>query len=204
MKLYGSGQSRSFRCLWALEEAALDYEYIQVKFGSSDENGTQSDHYKNVNSQGKVPTLIDQALILTESAAIVNYIGTLAPEKNLIPKDLKLRAKYDEICFFVLSDLEQGLWSNGKHRFALPEAQRIPQMLATASWEFAKAQKALKRMFDGNDFAIGNQFSMADILLAQTISWANRFEFDLDNQFLDYKNRLYQRPACLRALEKVA
>jgi len=104
----------------------------------------------------------------------------------------------------VLSDLEQGLWSNGKHRFALPEAQRIPQMLATASWEFAKAQKALKRMFDGNDFAIGNQFSMADILLAQTISWANRFEFDLDNQFLDYKNRLYQRPACLRALEKVA
>jgi len=79
MKLYGSGQSRSFRCLWALEEAALDYEYIQVKFGSSDENGTQSDHYKNVNSQGKVPTLINEDLILTESAAIVNYIGTLAP-----------------------------------------------------------------------------------------------------------------------------
>ena len=30
IKLYGRGQSRSFRALWALEEAGLDYEYVEV------------------------------------------------------------------------------------------------------------------------------------------------------------------------------
>lgn len=43
MKLYGMGKSRSFRALWALEEARLDYEYISVKFGSAEENGTASE-----------------------------------------------------------------------------------------------------------------------------------------------------------------
>ena len=31
MKLFGMQQSRSFRCLWALEEAGIEYEYIPVK-----------------------------------------------------------------------------------------------------------------------------------------------------------------------------
>ena len=30
MKLYGMQQSRSFRALWALEESALEYDYIPV------------------------------------------------------------------------------------------------------------------------------------------------------------------------------
>jgi len=30
MKLYGMGQSRSFRAFWALEELGLEYEYIAV------------------------------------------------------------------------------------------------------------------------------------------------------------------------------
>lgn len=203
MKLYGFGRSRSFRCVWALEEAQLQYEYCPVSFGSSEAGGTQSDDYRDINSQGKVPTLVDGDLVLTESAAIVNYIARKVPEKHLIPDTDPQLSKYDEMCFFILSDLEQGLWSNGKHRFALPEAQRIPQMLETASWEFAKAQKALTKLFTGNGFVLGEQFTMADILLAQTIAWAHRFEFEVSAEFLDYQQRMFSRPACHKALQKV-
>ena len=204
MKLYGMGQSRSFRALWALEESELEYEYIAVEFGSSDSNGVRNEEYKNLNYEGKVPTLVDDDLVLIESGAILNYIAAHCPTLELIPStDIKQRAKYDELCCFVLTELEQGLWSNGKHRFALPKEQRIPEMLSTATWEFNKAVKTLQNRFDGRSFIIGETFTMADVLLAQTLSWAESFKFEVPEDLLAYKNRMYARPACLRALKKL-
>ena len=135
MKLYGMGTSRSFRALWALEEAQLDFEYVPLEYGSSESGGMQSQAYLELNSQGKVPTLVDDDLIITESGAILNYLAARSDILTLIPRqDLKLRARYDEICCFILTDLEQPLWTNGKHRFALPEAQRVEAILKTTSW----------------------------------------------------------------------
>jgi len=204
MKLYGLGKSRSFRALWALEEAGLEYEYISIKFGSSEKNGAASEEYRSLNSQGKVPTLVDGELVITESGAILNYIAANSPKLHLLPSnDLKRRAKYDEMCFFVLTELEQGLWTNGKHRFALPEEQRVSDILPTATWEFNKAIKTLQTRFDGDEFVLGDEFTMADVLLAQTLDWAERFEFEVPDNLLSYKNKMYYRKGCKKALEKL-
>jgi len=204
MKLYGMQQSRSFRALWALEESGLDYDYKAVSlFGDpADPGQAQNQNYLQFNHQGKVPTLVDDKLVLTESGAILNYIARCAPQARLVPNDSDpaLMARHDEMCIFVLTELEQPLWSNGKHRFALPEDQRIPQMLETAKFEFAKAVKTLDHLLDDSDYAIGNQFSLADILLAQTFNWAMRFEFEVPQKYLDLRHRHYQRPAAQRAM----
>ena len=206
MKLYGFSQSRSFRALWALEESGLDYEYIAVNFGSEEGPlGSKSPEYMAINPQGKVPTLVDGSLTLTESGAMLNHIARKAPEKNLIPlHNEALLAYYDEILFFVLSDLEQPLWTNGKHRFALPEQQRIPEMLETANWEFAKAQRALHYHLEGRDFVVGDIFTAADILVAHTVNWADRFNFEVDAELLAYRDAHYQRPAAQKALAIVS
>ena len=204
MKLYGLGKSRSFRVLWALEELDLDYDYVEVVFGDSDKKGIKINEYKKINFEGKVPTLIDEDLVLTESVAIVNYLATKYPSFNLIPNnDIKQRAKYDEMCSFIITELEQGLWTNGKHRFALPGAQRVPDVLTTATWEFNKAVKTLENMFDGSSFVLGNTFTMADLLLAQTLNWAEMFKFSVPEKLLDYKNKMYARPACARAMKTI-
>jgi len=206
MKLYGFRQSRSFRALWALEESGLDYDYIAVNFGSDEGPlGSKSPEYMAINPQGKVPSLIDGNLTLTESGAMLNHIARRAPASKLIPTHNEEQlALYDEILFFVLSDLEQPLWSNGKHRFALPEEQRVPQMLETANWEFDKAQQALHHHLEGRECAIGDSFTAADILLAHTINWADRFKFRVDQALLDYRDVHYQRPAAQRALAIVS
>jgi len=204
MELYGMGKSRSFRALWALEEAAIDYEYVAVEFASNSNNGTQSESYKALNSQGKVPTLVDDELVLTESGAILNYVASCSPKLELIPSDnIKRRAKYDEICCFILTDLEQGLWTNGKHRFALPVEQRVPDVLPTANWEFNKAIKALDSHFNGDGYVMGDVFTMADVLLAHTINWAESFKFEVPEKLLTYKNKMYYRTACKKALSIV-
>lgn len=207
MKLYGMAQSRSFRALWALEEAGIPYEYIPIKLltEASAPDSAQNPDYLALNIQGKVPTLVDGDFILTESAAIVNYIGRKAPASGLVPlQDISECARYDELMYFILAELEQPLWSNGKHRFALPEEQRIPQMLETAQFEFSKAVRTLDHLLDGREYAIGNRFTMADILLAQTFNWAMRFKFDVPEHYLALRERHYQRPAAVRAIQVIA
>lgn len=207
MKLYGMQQSRSFRCLWALEESGLQYEYIPVKLRTeeSDPDSAQHPNYLAINVQGKVPTLKDGDMTLTESVAILQYIARKAPDSGLLPSgDDQLLAKHDELVSFVLAELEQPLWSKGKHVFALPEEQRIPAMLETAKFEFAKAVNTLDHLLDDNEFAIANKFSMVDILLAHTFNWAIRFEFDVPQKYVDLRNRHYERPAAMRAMELVS
>jgi len=205
MKLYGKGNSRSFRCLWAAEEAGLEYDYIEVEFGGEGENGTNGVVYRQLNAQGKVPTLVDGELVLTESGAIVNYIATKKPSARLIPQDgSPERALYDQLTFFVLSDLEQALWTNGKHRFAIPEEYRVSQVLETTKWEFDKSQKALMELIGASPvYALGDGFTMADVLIAHTFSWAERFEFELLDGFKEYKDRMYARSACQAAMLKL-
>jgi glutathione S-transferase len=156
-----------------------------------------------MNSQAKVPTLVDGDLTLTESAAIVNYAAMKSVKEGLMPRDTVGRARYDGICYFIMTDFEQPLWTIGKHRFALPEAQRCPEIFATAAFEFDKSQKALHQYVDGHAYALGNTFTMADVLLAQTINWAQRFEMDLAPSLIAYRDRMYMRPACVRSLAMV-
>ena len=126
LKLYGFGPSRSFRALWALEETGLAFEHIEaaLRKDATLENSAKHPNYLALNSQGKVPTLVDGDKVLTESVAIVNYIARLAPESKLIPTSVSELARYDELSCFILAELEQPLWSKGKHLFALPEEQR--------------------------------------------------------------------------------
>ena len=203
MKLYGMGQSRSFRCLWALEEAGIKYEYVPIKLRTEPEDplSAQNPEYLKLNVQGKVPTLVNGDLVLTESVAILYYLARCAPESGLLPNaSMDVYAKLDELACFVLAELEQPLWSKGKHWFALPEEQRIPQMFETAKFEFTKACNSLDRLLTDSEFAIGNHFTLVDILLAQTFNWAIRFEFDVPEHYRALRDRHYSRPAAQRAM----
>lgn len=208
MKLYGMGQSRSFRALWALEECGLDYEYVNtsLRTASSEADSAKHPTYLELNVQGKVPTLVDGDLVLTESFAIVNYIARNAPDSGLLPKvSTPAYAKLDELSYFILAELEQPLWSKGKHMFALPEEYRIPAMFDTAKFEFDKAVRALDHLLGdtGGEYAIGNSFCIADLLLAHTFNWAIRFEFDVPEKYIALRDRHYQRPAAQRAMAVV-
>ena len=199
IQLYGRGQSRSFRGLWALLECGFesgkDFEYIHVD-PQNLPNG-----YSSLNAQTKIPTLTDGELVLIESAAIVNYAGIKSGK--LIPKDLAGCAAYDNFCYFILSDFEQPLWSIGKHKMLLPEEHRVEAMLSTAVYEFQKSQTALLDTWSIETYALGDEFTLADVLLGQTINWARRFGMDVNARLINYRDRMYQREACQQALQMI-
>ncbi len=195
IKLYGRGQSRSFRGVWALLECDLEFEYVHVD-PAQPETG-----YAQLNSQAKVPTMVDGDLVLIESAAIVNYAGVKAGK--YIPKDLAGCATYDNFCYFVMTDFEQPLWTIGKHKMLLPEEHRVDAVLKTAVYEFQKSQDALLALWQNQPFALGDEFTLADVLLGQTVNWAERFGMQVDDDLLSYRDRMYQREACQQALKLI-
>jgi len=199
--LYGSGPSRSFRCLWALEEAGLEHDFVALELGGTGGNGAKSPEYLKLNPQGKVPSLKHDDFVLTESAAILNYIDAIS-NNAFIPSGAKTRAQYDQLAFFVLSELEQPLWTTGKHKFAIPEEHRVEQVLETAKWEFKKALRTLSKLVTFDSFVLNNRFTFADILVAQTFNWADRFNFEMQAEHLNYRDRMYDRKAAVDSIAK--
>ena len=194
IKLYGYPQSRSTRIVWLLEEIGVEYEFIKVDLMTG---GGQSDAYLNIHADGKVPAIDDDGFVLTESAAIMSYLADKYPTSKLVPEPkTQQRAIYDEWSFFVLTELEQPLWTVGKHSFVLPEEKRVPAILEIAHWEFLKACKVLVKRLNGQEYALAGAFSAVDILLAQTLRWAKAFGVPTGSTQLDaYRDRVCARPS---------
>lgn len=201
ISVFGFPNTRSLRVTWMLEELGLDYEYRLVNMTKGE---SRFPDYLAVNPAGKVPALQTEQGILTESVAIINYLGALKPDEGLIPTHtLFERARYDQWCLFAVAELEQPLWTIGKNKFALPKAQRCPEIFPTAEWEFQKALGLLSDALGENPYILGSHFSAADILLAHTLFWGRDFKQKIEaTNLLDYMQRMSQRPALAAARKK--
>lgn len=201
IKVYGLPRSRSDRAQWVVEEAGQDYEFVSLDFAAGDQ---QKEQYTSLNPASKVPTLVDGDLVLTESGAIINYVATVYGPQ-LIPSAPAERAVYDRWCYFALTELEQGLWTMGKHRFALPKEQRVAEIFPTAVWEHQKALGLFSEGLGDKPYILGDAFSGADILLAHTLNWGVAFEQLLEQENLQaYRERCNGRDAVARMRERQA
>ncbi len=198
LKLYACPQTRATRITWMLEELGVDYEYTKIDLMKG--AGRQPEYLK-INPGGKVPALIDGDLLLTESAAICTYLGDKYPEAGLVPEPrTAARAHYDQWCFFALSELEQPLWTMGKHQFAIPEKYRVPAIMETAQWEFSVALKTLSQGLSEQTFILGDHFSAADIIISHILAWARTAKLPLNHDNLNaYADRTLSRPALAQA-----
>jgi glutathione S-transferase len=187
--LYGMPHTRSFRVLWALEEIGVEYQYQVVNLGKGE---GASAEFLALNPSGKLPVLTDGDFVLTESAAICTYLADSYPKKNLMPAvGTQERALCNQWCYFVLSELEQPLWTMGKHKFALPTEYRVREVQKTAGFEFLRAIRVLEEGLKERSFLVGDHFTVADLLTVQTLNWAQVFKIDHGSALLDsYRDRI--------------
>lgn len=201
VKVYGYPKSRSLRITWLLEEMAQKYDYQTIDFAKGDHRAAA---FLAINPAGKVPAIEDGELVISESAAIVAYLADRYSEGRLIPAaGSAQRARFDQWSYFVISELEQPLWTIGKHKFALPAEHRVAAIMATAQWEFQQALSLLSQGLADNDYLLGPQFSAVDILVAQTLLWGLWFKQPIEQPNLQaYIERLKSRPAMAAAAQR--
>ncbi len=198
LKVFGYPNTRTLRVTWMLEELGLDYEYQLVDMEKGE---ARSSAYLATNPSGKVPSLMVDGAVLTESAAIVNYLASLRPDIELVPHGNSYRrALYDQWCFFAVAELEQALWTIAKHKFALPAAQRCAAVIPSAEWEFQQALAIFSKGLGEQPYILGPHFTAADILLAHTLFWGMAFKQDIEfGNLKEYIGRTGVRPALAAA-----
>lgn len=84
MKLYYSPGSCALATHIVLEEAAASYMAIKLDFKAGEH---LSDEYLSINPKGRVPTLVTEDGILSETPALLVFVAQTFPESQLIPND---------------------------------------------------------------------------------------------------------------------
>lgn len=86
---YGSGSPFAWRVWLALEHKRLHYE---LKLMSLQNGELKNAEFLTINPRGKVPVLVDDARIIRESVAIVEYLEERYPEHPIFPTNPQERA----------------------------------------------------------------------------------------------------------------
>lgn len=182
--------SRAAGVVWQLEEVGCPYtlDYVEMMEGEHKQRPL-----KSLNAMGKVPTLLDGDLVVTEAAAIGLYLADRYSLGELAPApDDPARGTYLRWSFYAPSVIEPGC------------------MAKAANWEF-KASSAgfgtYEEMLDTISAAIGEgpwllgeRFTMADVVFGGTVRWMTMFGMlDKRDEYMAYVERLNGRPASVRA-----
>lgn len=195
MKLYGYPPTRSARVLWTLRELDVEFELVDV-------DPTRGEHrrpgFLAMNPAGKLPVLVDDDLVLTESVAIVLYLAEKYPEKGLLPTGLRSRAEVYRWLLFSATELEQPIWRIARHTSLYPPEKRLPAEIPIARQDFLEMAAVLEAHMDGRQFLVGDGVTVADFVAAYTLDMAAVLK---DHKLLDnlprlrgFMERMYERP----------
>jgi glutathione S-transferase len=201
--LWGAGTTRTLRAHWMLQELGLDHETRAI---GSRTGETQTPEFTALNPRQKIPVLEDGDFVLTESAAIVSYLGeTYGAGRDLVPSSgTRERARYDEWCFFVMTELDaHTLYVIRKHRDLAELYGEAPRAVEAAERGFAKQVAVAERALAlGGPYLLGEAFTGADVLLTSCLIWARFYALPLSDALDTYLSRTTDREAYRRALER--
>ncbi|WP_399679349.1 glutathione S-transferase family protein [Xenophilus sp.] len=193
ISLYYHPYSRAAGTLWALEEAGVDYDLKVIDIMKGEQKGPD---LVSKNPMGKLPTLVDGDVVVTEAAAIALYLADRYQPGKLAPApDDPLRATYLRWAFFAPSVIEPAVMAK--------QAGWTVKEVAAGWGNFASMLAAAESAIAGKSFVLGDTFSMADQVLGGTLRFMMDFkQIEPTPVFKAYVDRLNARPAYQRAEAK--
>lgn len=196
MKLYFATGTCSLAAHIVLREAGLPFELAQVDHKSKKTKA--GDDFLAVNPRGMVPTLLlDNGEILTEVAAVLQYIAERKPEAVLLPKPGSLeRYRVLEWLSFIATEIHKQFTPLFKD--ATPEDYRT-----IAKDNLARSFGHVDAHLAGKEHLVGNGFTVADAYLFVVTSWARLQKIDIAQwpNLKAFQDRLRARPAVQEAMK---
>jgi glutathione S-transferase len=192
MQLYEFAPTRSIRVRWVLQELGVDFEAVTVNLRAGEHCHPE---FLKINPAGKLPVLVDDDLVLTESVAIVLYLAEKYPHQGLLPTDIKQRSQVYRWLLFTATELEQPLWRIARHTALYPEHLRLTAEVSLARQDFTDMIAVMENHMQGHQFIVGDTVTVADFVCAYTLDWANEVGL-LEGcpQLFQYMERMYARP----------
>ncbi len=196
MKLYYSPGACSLASHIALYETGLPFEIDRlIKTTKMTVGG---ENFMQINPKGYVPTIkLDDGSILTEGAAVLQYIADQKPDSGLAPKAGTMeRYRLQEWLTFISSELHKS-FSPMFNKDTTEEVKTNVRNLLTKRFGYVETQLANK------PYLMGDHFTVADAYLFVVVNWSNPVGFDLSPfpRIKEYQARIAARPAVQAAMK---
>ena len=199
-KLYYAPGTCALASHIALEEAGAAYTTERLDFKSNQQN---SPEYLAVNPKGRVPALVTDRGVLTETPAMLAFIAQSFPQAKLAPFD-------DAYAFAQAQSFNSYLCStvhiNHAHRMRGPRwateessfadmKRKVPQTMAAC---FALIERDMLR----GPWVMGEQYTICDPYLYTIASWLEGDGVDLAKlpKVADHYKRMSERSAVRKVL----
>jgi glutathione S-transferase len=145
----------------ALEEAKAAYEISPVNLMKGEQKNPE---YLKLNPNGKVPTLVDDGVVMWESIAILLYLAEKFPAANLLPSAAAKRARAFQWLVWQPTTFGAPASTLFRQMRFTPEDKRDQKVIEQARAEVTKNAEILAGGLQGRDYLAG-MFSVADMAL---------------------------------------
>lgn len=203
LKLYYVADTCSLASHIALIDAGAEYEAVRMSFKSEDQ---KKPDYLKINPKGRVPALVTDDGILTETPALLVYIAQKFPQAKLAPLDDpfalgRVQAFNSYLCSTVhvahAHRMRGTRWVDATETDAIAAMQRGAPAAVTRAFEQVESELR-------GPWVMGESYSVCDAYLFTMAQWleADRADTARLPKVLDHRKRMSERPAVQRAIRE--
>ncbi len=185
----------------ALEEAGVTYESRKLDFSITEQRSKQ---YLSINPKGRVPSLVTDNGIITETPAILAYIAQAYPEANLAPLQDPYRfAKMQEINVYLAATVHV----NHAHKIRgtrwVDDDAAISAMRAKVPQTMYESFELIENEMFVGPWVLGEDFSVSDCYLFCISLWLKGDKVDIEDfpRINEHNKRMRERASVVKVLE---
>ena len=199
-KLYYAPGTCALASHIALEEVGAPYSAERLNFKNNQQNSAD---YLKINPKGRVPTLVTDSGVLTETPAILAFIAQSFPQAKLAPHDNPMAfAQVQSINSYLCSTVHVAhahkmrgyRWATEETSFA-DMKRKIPETMAAC---FALIERDMLR----GPWVMGEQYTICDPYLYTIAGWLEGDGVDMAKlpKVVAHRKRMEARPAVATVL----
>ena len=200
LKLYYAPGTCALASHITLAEAGADYTTERIDFKTNQQN---SPEYLAINPKGRVPSLVTDRGILTETPAMLAFIAQSFPKAKLAPFDdayafAQAQSFNSYLCSTVHTNhahkVRGARWATEESSFA-DMKRKVPQSVGAS---FALIERNMLK----GPWVMGETYTICDPYLFTLAGWLEGDSVDISTlpKVADHRKRMADRPAVQKAL----
>ena len=183
-----------------LEDIGAGYNAVRIDFMTGEQ---RSPAYLAVNPKGRLPSLVTEKGVLTETPAILVYLAQRFPEHDLAPSDQFQFAIAQAFNSYMASTVHVA--HAHKHRGArwADDPAAHESMRAKVKENMTEYAQMIEANYLKGPYVLGDKFSFCDPYMALVTRWFKDDEVDLDPfaKIRVHDALMRERPSMQRVLE---
>ena len=202
LKLYYTASTCSLATHIVLEEVGAEYSTARIDFATAQQT---SPEYLKINPKGRVPALVTDEGVLTETPAMLVYVAQRFPQARLAPmEDPFFFAQIQSFNSYLCSSVHVAhahrmrghRWVDADDKAAIAAMQRkVPESVG-AGFELIE-----REMLKG-PWVMGEQYTICDPYLFTLAQWLEKDGVDPARipRVIDHRRRMSERPSVKKAI----